>query len=110
MDGFFYRNPKIVTEKWLLECEDDTVLVKRRVCTWETARKYLAPGGVKSRLLATMPEGRTILNGRLVKVSVFQITLLKPIPTPVGFDVKLSIAPTEDELAGEILLQWPTQS
>lgn len=110
VDGNFYRNPKIIEDKWLLECVDDQVLVKRALCKWETARKYLAGAGVKSRIMATHPESATILDGRLVKVSVFQISLLQPIPVPTGFDIKLKAEPSANELQGELLLKWPTKS
>lgn len=107
VDGLFYRNPIFSTPKWLLQVTDDGCFIKRsgRVM-WTTTRRPLARGGVKCRFVSTRNDGKAILDERLVKVSVFEVDLKKPIPVPQSHEGCLTLRPDKAELDGEEVLSW----
>lgn len=105
-DGYFYKNPIIQFDKWMLEVNDDGVFVKRKgKMTWKTARGYLRGGGVKCRYVGVKSDTTAILGSRLVNVSVFEVELKGPIPTPQTYESKFTLVPSE-EMEGQQVVKW----
>ena len=108
VDGKFYKNPFIVWPKWCLDINDDEGVTVKKTgsATWNTARQYAKEGGVKCRFADSLGAGRIILEGRLVPVYVFRVTLRGPIPIPSSHAVVLDTCPTTEELDGEEVISW----
>ena len=88
VDGRFYRNPRLVTPKLILEISDDGIYVKRKgVVEWSTARRDLPSAGIHCRFIeAYVATEKVIIGEELVAASVFKVELRKPIPTPTTYE------------------------
>ncbi len=82
LDGRWYKDPAWFGDKFYIICEDDILLQYEGRVTWSTARRVLAPLGIKAKLDIVMSDTKITITGRLRTASVFKLKLTKPIPTP----------------------------
>ena len=107
VDGSYHRDPSYLTEKWVIQCNDDGVIVSfAGGATWRTVRKHLKREGVKCRFEAELGAGQIILGTRLVMVSKFKIRLTGPLLNPSASKGSVIDRPEDSSLDGEKLLHW----
>ena len=82
-DGKWYKDSAWFGDKFYIITEDEVLLQYVGRVMWSTARRVLAPLGIKAKLDIVRPDTKIVISGRLRTASVFKLRLTRPIPTPI---------------------------
>jgi hypothetical protein len=82
LDGKWYKEPAWFGGKFYVVCENDVELQYEGRVLWTTARRVLAPLGIKAKLDSVLPDTKIVIKQRLRTASVFRLRLTSPIPSP----------------------------
>ncbi len=101
VDGYWYQNPRFETKLALVEMSaDGCILYRRGVVQWKTAVRELTALGIKARQsdrAMLFDTDTKIIGGSLVRVTPFRIRLIKPIPVPHGYGIKIEGQPISND-------------
>lgn len=100
LDGKWYKEPCWEGRGYHVQTDDDIQLWYTGRVTWSTARRVLAPLGIKAKLDMVLSDNKTIMDGRFAMCSIFKLFLTKPIAEPEWHEGYFDEAPLYE---GEVL-------
>lgn len=94
-DSMFYLNPSIVGPNWVVRCGERVELHYRgeKIVSWKTARKVLAPAGIKAKMSAGGYLDKDIFESKLKTCTVYVLDLTGALPPPTEFEACLDSKP-----------------
>lgn len=93
--GRFFLNPSIVGLNWVVRMGERVELRYKgdKIISWKTARKVLAPAGIKAKMAAGPYSDSEIFDGKLKTCTVYVLELTGPIPCPTTCEADLDSEP-----------------